>query len=119
MKKVIALVLGAAALSACSSTYYDGHVNYSQDGQDCEYTYDSYGDFSAREFDVDKDVTYKNALCRDVMARDVRAGENVAVSAVRESRPTISRNIRTVRGNPYVIPYNYTTDANQIEITIE
>ncbi|MDR1207485.1 MAG: hypothetical protein LBK26_03670 [Rickettsiales bacterium] len=129
MKNISIIFAGALGLAACTNTYYKGGVSYAQDNQDCRYEFSQYGDFSARQFDEDKYIVYKNALCSHVFANDMgtRAMPLPArvVAPVVQTVPLyVQRNyytepVRTVRYNPVIANANRYYTAREIEITVE
>lgn len=75
MKKVLVSVFALAALAACGGSYdyYQGGVQYTQDGEDCVYTMGERGrHFNNDIYDMNngKKIVYRNTRCADLYARD-------------------------------------------------
>ena len=73
MKKILSLIIAAAALAACSSskTYYQGNVRYTQEGTDCIYEMVHDGNFLQRTFDEKKRVVHRETLCSQLIERNM------------------------------------------------
>ncbi|MDR1360999.1 MAG: hypothetical protein LBJ18_01665 [Rickettsiales bacterium] len=91
MKKILALIFGAAVLTGCCNyyDYYRGHVEYTQDGSDCIYRADERGrHFSndVRKLNADKKIVYNNTFCKELYEKDMagqpsRASRDITIAA--------------------------------------
>lgn len=75
MKKILISFAVITGLVACSSSfdYYNGGINYYQDGLDCVYTVSETGDNFSNKIDslsADRKIVYKNTICADLFASD-------------------------------------------------
>lgn len=74
MKKTLFVLFGLVVLAGCSSyDYYKGDVRYVQDGEDCIFISTEAGrrySSDIRELDADKEIVYRNTMCRDLYERD-------------------------------------------------
>ena len=74
MKKTLFVLFGLVVLAGCSSyDYYKGDVRYVQDGEDCIFTSTEAGrrySSDISELDTDKEIVYRNTMCRDLYVRD-------------------------------------------------
>ena len=75
MKKTLFVLFGLVVLAGCSSyDYYKGDVRYVQDGEDCIFTSTEAGyrySSDVRELNTDKEIVYRNTMCRDLYLNDV------------------------------------------------
>ena len=75
MKKTLFVLFGLVVLAGCSSyDYYKGDVRYVQDGEDCIFTSTEAGyrySSDIRELNADKEIVYRNTMCRDLYLNDV------------------------------------------------
>ena len=75
MKKNLFVLFGLVVLAGCSSyDYYKGDVRYVQDGEDCIFMSTEAGrrySSDIRELDTDKEIVYRNTMCRDLYLNDV------------------------------------------------
>ncbi|MBP3545231.1 MAG: membrane lipoprotein lipid attachment site-containing protein [Alphaproteobacteria bacterium] len=75
MKKTLFVLFGLVVLAGCSSyDYYKGDVRYVQDGEDCIFTATEAGyrySSDIRELNADKEIVYRNTMCRDLYLNDV------------------------------------------------
>ncbi len=74
MKKSLVAVFSLAMLFGCSAyDYYKGDVRYVQDGEDCIFYSAERGrrySEDIRSLDMDKEIVYRNTMCRDLYVRD-------------------------------------------------
>ena len=75
MKKTLFVLFGLVVLAGCSSyDYYKGDVRYVQDGEDCIFMSTEAGrrySSDIRELNADKEIVYRNTMCRDLYLNDV------------------------------------------------
>lgn len=75
MKKTLFVLFGLVVLAGCSSyDYYKGDVRYVQDGEDCIFKSTEAGrrySSDISELDTDKEIVYRNTMCRDLYLNDV------------------------------------------------
>ena len=126
MKKILAVVIAAAALTGCTKTYYQGSARYVQSNDECIYDFKQSGNVRDRKFNESKHIHYKESLCRDVLASDMNytpvrpmPAPAPVVRPVVYQQPVAYQQPMVIRQNPVMSSANRYYTGREVEIIIE
>ena len=117
MKKTLALASAALILTACYKEHYRNDIRYLQAGENCIYESSESGRSLPKDYNENKRVVYKEAICRDVRRNDMNTAARRTIPSpwvVQETPQVAVVNVI----NPAPVVRNYDVRIEQAPISV-